>query len=153
MLNKKEEITVNLLLNWHKDIFGDTKEDIAGRFREYLVRVGNYIAPDWQEVKYLMHNLINFINTSKLNPAELSAIAHYRFESIHPFGDGNGRIGRLLMNYILWHNKYPMIIIEKKKRQAYYKALQKGEDSFLKYFIKLYLKTHKKRIGCLQKDK
>src|SRR3989344_4724764 len=64
--NKKEEITVNLLLNWHKDIFGDTKEDIAGRFRKYLVRVGNYIAPDWQEVKYLMHNLINFINTSKL---------------------------------------------------------------------------------------
>ena len=125
MLNKKEEITNDLLLKWHKDIFGETKTELAGKYRSYLVRVGNYIAPDWQDIKHLMNNLIKFIDNSKLNPVELSAIAHYRFETIHPFGDGNGRVGRLLMNHILWHNKYPMIIIEKKKRLAYYKALQK----------------------------
>ncbi len=145
MLNKKEDITINLLLKWHKDIFDETKTEISGKFREYLVRVGNYIAPDWQDVNKLIHQLIKFIHNSKLNPVELAARSHFKFESIHPFGDGNGRIGRLLMNYILWHNKYPMIIIEKKKRQAYYRALQKGEEGFLKYFLRLYLKIHKKR--------
>ena len=146
MLNKKEIVTDNILLKWHKEIFGETKAEIAGKYREYLVRVGDYIAPDWQDVKRLMNDLVDFIDKSKLNPVELSAITHHKFESIHPFGDGNGRIGRLLMNYILWYHKYPMVIIEKKKRQAYYRALQKGEEGFLKYFIRLYLKVHKKRI-------
>ncbi|AJF62282.1 MAG: hypothetical protein QT11_C0001G0125 [archaeon GW2011_AR20] len=147
MLKKKESITNDLLLKWHKNIFGETKKEIAGKYREYLVRVGDYIAPDWQDVKNLMSNLVKSINKSKSNSVELAARAHYKFESIHPFGDGNGRIGRLLMNYILWYNKYPMMIIEYKKRQAYYKAFPRGEEYFVKYFVKLYLKVNNKRIG------
>ncbi|TAL47422.1 Fic family protein, partial [archaeon] len=100
MLKTGEKISESLLLGWHKDIFGATKPDIAGRFRNYLVRVGMYIAPDWRDVKKLMEGLVKFSNELGFNPAELSARAHYRFEKIHPFGDGNGRIGRLLMNYI-----------------------------------------------------
>ncbi|MBI2499072.1 Fic family protein [Candidatus Woesearchaeota archaeon] len=145
-LEKKEKITIHLLLKWHKEIFSETKQDIAGKFRDYLVRVGNYIAPDWQEIEKLMKQLINFMNKTKINPVELAAKAHYRFEKIHPFGDGNGRIGRLLMNYILWHSKYPMLIIEYKKRNLYYKALQKNEEQFVNYFIRKYLKIHKKRM-------
>jgi Fic family protein len=146
MLDKREKISNNLMLKWHKDIFGETKPDISGKYRNYLVRVGDYVAPDWQDVKELMNKLVLFINQSKLNPVELSARAHYRFESIHPFGDGNGRIGRLLMNHILWHDKYPMLIIEYKKRRSYYKALQKGEEGFLNYFLRRYLSVHKKRV-------
>ena len=149
MLEKKEKITNNLILMWHKEIFGQTKSDISGIYRDYLVKVGDYLAPDWQDVKSLMNDLINHINdkkNQKINPVELSARAHYRFEKIHPFGDGNGRIGRLLMNYILWHNKYPMLIIEYKKRKSYYKALKKSEDEFVKYFIRRYVTVHKKRL-------
>src|SRR3989344_7800614 len=103
MLKKKEEITNALLLEWHEEMFGMTKSDIAGKFRDYLVRVGPYLAPDWQEVKKMMNELISFISNNKhMNSVELSARAHYKFEKIHPFGDGNGRIGRLLMNNILW---------------------------------------------------
>ena len=94
MLNKKEKMSNKLILKWHKDIFRETKQDIAGKFRKYPVRVGNYIAPHWKEVKPSMNKLIEFVNKSKLNPVELVARAHYKFESIHPFGDGNGRIGR-----------------------------------------------------------
>ena len=147
MLNRKEKITNILLLRWHKEIFGETKSDIAGRYRDYLVRIGPHLAPDWQEINHLMNNLIEFINKDKINPVELSARAHYIFEKIHPFGDGNGRIGRLLMNNILWHSGYPMLIIEYKKRKSYYKALQKDEDGFVRYFLRRYLSIHRKRYA------
>jgi len=149
ILKNKEKITNPLLLRWHKEIFGETKQDMAGKYRDYLVGVGSYIPPDWQEVRTLMNQLINFINKNKLkmNSVELAARAHYRFESIHPFGDGNGRIGRLLMNHILWHNEYPILIIEYKKRGSYYKALQSGEEGFLNYFLRRYLAAHYKKKG------
>jgi Fic family protein len=130
MLAKKEEITEELFLNWHKEIFQESKPDIAGRFRDYLVTVGSYLAPDWQDIDKLLKELISFVNESifdKMNPVELSARVHFKFVKIHPFGDGNGRIGRLLMNYILWYSGYPMIIIEEKRRKFYYKALKKDE--------------------------
>jgi len=146
MLKNNEKITKELLLEWHKNVFGETKQDIAGKFRDYLVRVGPHLAPDWQDVGELVKNLIEFINKNKkMNPVELAGRAHYQFEKIHPFGDGNGRIGRLLMNFILWYNKYPMLIIEYKKRKSYYKALQKDEEHFVSYFIRKYLIVHKKR--------
>jgi len=148
MLKKNEKITNGLLLKWHRDIFGETKPDIAGKFRDYLVRIGPHLAPDWQDVENLMKGLIEFVRKNKkMNPVELSGRAHYQFEKIHPFGDGNGRIGRLLMNFILWHNKYPMIIIEYKKRKSYYKALQKDEEGFVSYFLRRYLSVHKKKYA------
>ncbi len=149
MLNHRVEISNDLLLSWHKGMFGDTKKDIAGKYRDYHVRVGPYRAPDWQDVKKLMNEFIRFVNSEKRNLVELSAIAHYRFEKIHPFGDGNGRIGRLLTNYILWHNGHPMLIIEYKKRKSYYRALQRGEEGFTRYFIRRYLSVHKGR--CTEK--
>ena len=146
MLKNNEGITEELLLKWHKNIFKDTKSDIAGKFRDYLVRVGLHIAPDWQDVEKLMKDFFKFIQENKkMNSVELSARAHYKFEKIHPFGDGNGRIGRLLMNNILWGSDYPMLIIEYKKRKSYYKAIQKDEDHFVSYFIRRYLAVHKKR--------
>ncbi len=145
ILDKPEKISKELLFKWHKSIFGETKPDIAGRFRDFSVRVGPYRAPDWQDMKRLMSSLFNFLKEERLNPVELAARAHYRFEKIHPFGDGNGRIGRLIMNRILWHKGYPMIIIEHSKRQSYYKALQRNEDGFVNYFLRRYLTIHKKR--------
>ncbi|MBI4440339.1 Fic family protein [Candidatus Woesearchaeota archaeon] len=147
MLNKKEKLDEELLLRWHKEVFRETKSDIAGEYRDYLVRVGPYVAPDWQDIKGLMKGLVEHINKKKGNPFELAATAHYRFEKIHPFGDGNGRIGRLLMNHILWHSGYPMLIIEYKKRKSYYKALQKPEEGFVKYFTRRYLTAHRKRLS------
>jgi Fic family protein len=146
MLEKKVKIANQAILSWHKQIFGESKPDIAGKYRNYSVRVGNYIAPDWRAVKKLTNWLIKLVNRTKINPVELSARVHYRFEKIHPFGDGNGRIGRLLVNHILWHNGYPMIIIEFKTRSSYYRALQRDEERFVDYFLRKYLSVHKKRI-------
>ncbi|HHE36403.1 MAG TPA: Fic family protein [Candidatus Woesearchaeota archaeon] len=147
MLEKKERLSLNLILKWHKKLFKETKPDIAGRIRDYNVKVGFYKAPDWQDLKKLLRKMILFYNENKrMNPVELAARTHYKFEKIHPFGDGNGRIGRIIMNHILWHNKYPILIIEYKKRKAYYKALQKDEDKFFAYFARRYLKTYERYV-------
>lgn len=146
MLKTQEKLSKKLLLEWHENIFRETKPDLAGRFRNYLVRVGPYVAPDWRNVEKLIRQLVAFVNESNLNSVEVAARAHYMFEKIHPFGDGNGRIGRLLMNYILWKNGYPMLIIEYKKRKSYYKALQRTEEGFVTYLIRRYLSVHKKRM-------
>lgn len=144
MLEKEKPIVNSLLMEWYKNIFSPTKSELAGKCRNYNVRVGSYIAPDYSEVSRLMNQMMKFIknNQHEINPVELAAIAHYRFEKIHPFGDGNGRIGRLLMNNILWFSKYPILIIEYNKRNAYYNALSRGEDGFTNYFLKTYLRVH-----------
>ena len=147
VLDDKNSIDIPTILKWHIDIFGSTKEDIAGKFRKYLVSVGAYVAPDWQDVEELMKEFSLFLRKNGTNPVEFAARAHYRFEKIHPFGDGNGRIGRLILNHILWHNGYPMIIIEYKKRRAYYRALEKDEEGFVKYFLRRYFTAHKRRLG------
>ena len=144
MISKKRKITNKLILEWHYEIFKETKKDIAGEYRHYGVLVGNYRAPDWQDIKKLMNDFIKFVSV-KMNPVELAARLHYRFEKIHPFGDGNGRVGRLLVNHILWWNKYPMLIIEYKKRKSYYIAFDREEDGFVNYFIRRYIAVHKKR--------
>jgi Fic family protein len=146
MLKTKENLSERLFLDWHENIFRETKPDIAGRFRSYPVRVGSYVAPDWHKVETLIKQLTVFVNESSLNSVEVAARAHYMFEKIHPFGDGNGRIGRLLMNHVLWKNGYPMLIIEYAKRKSYYKALERTEEGFVSYFIRRYLAVHKQRL-------
>jgi len=147
MLNK-ESFNTRLILKWHNELFRGTKHDLAGKFREYRVSVGDYIAPDWQEVVSLIHAIMNFYNENQnMHPVELAARMHYRFEKIHPFGDGNGRVGRLIINYILGHSGYPMLIIEYKKRTSYYKALDKSENDFFNYFARRYLAAHKKYLS------
>jgi Fic family protein len=146
MLQIKENVSETLLLKWHESTFKETKPDIAGRFRDYAVRVGPYVAPDWRNIGKLVEQLVAFANNAAINPVEVAARAHYMFEKIHPFGDGNGRVGRLLMNFILWKNGYPMLIIEYKKRESYYKALERTEEGFTNYFIRRYFAVHKNRL-------
>jgi len=143
VLNFKGELTTKAILEWHREIFGETKPDIAGKFRDYLIRVGSYVAPDWQDVKKLVGGLIKWNRNQVLNPVEHAARLHYRFEKIHPFGDGNGRIGRLLIIHALKKGRYPLVNIEYKKRKSYYKALTRDENYFLKYFIRTYISFNK----------
>lgn len=147
-INEKSWLSSDMLLRWHKEVFSDTKQDIAGRFRDYLVRVGNYRAPDWQEVNKLMEEFFGWLkkNKKKVHAVELAARAHYKFEKIHPFGDGNGRIGRLIIAYMLRKGNYPLLIIEYKKRKSYYHALSKSENDFLNWFIRRYVSAHRRYL-------
>ncbi len=78
-------------------------------------------------------------NKNKLHPFALATIFHHKFEKIHPFYDGNGRTGRMLMNYILMSKDYPPLIYLKRKRSEYLKELNKADKSDLTDFsVKFY---------------
>ena len=143
VLQERKELSSPMLLQWHRALFGETKGDIAGTFREYSVRVSGYRAPDWQDLPQLLDDYFKWYTPSKdvLHPIELAARMHYRFEKIHPFGDGNGRIGRLIIVYILTRANCPILVIEHKKRKSYYHALEKDEYHFLQYVIRRYLRA------------
>ena len=103
------------------------------------------------ELETELKEFFDWYNKSKdkLNPVELAALVHLKFVTIHPFGDGNGRISRLMMNFVLHKNNYPMMNIEYVNRNAYYNALErsqisKKENIFMHYFIKRYLKEYSK---------
>ena len=141
----RKPISRAYLLKLHKELFEVTKPDIAGRLREHHVKVGTYIAPDWQDLKKLMKEYIKWLSTFQKNmhPVERAARAHYKFEKIHPFADGNGRVGRLIIATILKQSAYPILTIDYRKRKSYYNAFQKDEQYFVQYFIRRYLSEFK----------
>ena len=104
----------------------------AGAYRDCRVRIGSsrHIPPDPAVLPSMMQSHIDSIRNAlygadKIHPILSAAALHADFESIHPFEDGNGRIGRLLMNMVLlWHG-YPPCVIDFGDRDIYYRALEK----------------------------
>jgi len=89
--------------------------------------IHEYASPEETPAK--MQELIDWYRTNEMtmHPVRLAAEFHYHFVSIHPFDDGNGRVARLLMNYILMKKNYPPIIIKSDDKEAYLTALQKAD--------------------------
>jgi cell filamentation protein, protein adenylyltransferase len=151
MIKDKGELTLNKVLEWHKMLMKDTKPKIAGKIRNHRVKIsGSKFVPSFSSiVKTLLKDFFKWYNqNNKLNPVELAALVHLKFVTIHPFTDGNGRISRLMMNFVLNKNKYPLMNIEYKNRTSYYNSLVKSqvkkEDlTFLKWFFKNYIKQNK----------
>jgi Fic family protein len=95
---------------------------------------------DPMETPALMSDLINWFreeeSKSQLHPVVLAAMLHYKFVRIHPFDDGNGRISRLLMNYVLFKNNLPPIVIKTENKRNYLSALNKADSGDIESFIK-----------------
>ena len=136
----------------------------AGRYKtrpnSVITRYGDhfgYASPE--ETPALMADLVDWYNEEEkkgeLSPVELAALFHYRYIRIHPFEDGNGRMARLMVNYILLRHNWPMIVVRNRNKQEYLEALHKTDivvgtipsvganatikqiSYFLKYFEKL----------------
>ena len=159
MMAYKGALSIGIMLAWHRELFRETKPDLAGKIRDYGVYITNttFRPPGALEVQTYVLEFFRWYNReeSGINPVELAALAHLKFETIHPFGDGNGRVGRLIMNFVLYKNGYPMIDIKYQDRKGYYHALErsqtkKDEGIFIQWFFKKYLKDNQ---GYLAKSK
>jgi Fic family protein len=155
MLAYKKEITVPTVLYWHKQLFQDTKPDTAGKIRQHPMGISGskFLLPYPIELDFLLRDFFDWYHENKktLHPVRLAGLTHLKFVTIHPFGDGNGRLSRLLMNYVLHKNGYPMLIIPYSQRKSYYTALErsqlkKDENIFIRWFFKRYLKEYKQYV-------
>jgi len=137
----KRTISHGAILSLHKIIAGDVMDQgTAGRYRTIAVRVGGYVPPPPGDVSGLMFELLAWWNkeAASMSPVLSSAIVHYRFESIHPFADGNGRTGRALALWEFYrrgfdtHHIFSVDEFYWEDRPRYYAALdavrREGED-------------------------
>lgn len=134
--NLKKGINKKFILGLHGLLKKDVTED-AGKFRDGQVYVGNFVPIKASMVEAEINNLISWCSKNRnLHPLELAAVFHCNFERLHPFFDGNGRIGRLLLNFILLKNNYPLIIIQNKNKRRYYNALRRADNGNCLYMVK-----------------
>ena len=150
-LRYKKDLSLQTILMWHKKLFEETKPDIAGRVRTYQVAISGsrFMPPSPVEVQPLLREFFRWYNRNKpsMHPVELAAGVHLRFVTIHPFADGNGRMSRLLMNFVLHRNGYPPLNIPYEGRRGYYNALERSQvkesdSTFIQWFFKRYLKEY-----------
>ena len=127
---KEAELSKDIMLFLHKMLISNIRDDIAGRFRKEgeWVRVGKHIAADPADVERLLTEMfITYTADTKSNIVKRIALFHLTFENIHPFCDGNGRIGRVANNYILIREGYSPINIAFTNRAEYYSAFKEFE--------------------------
>ena len=154
------ELTQDLIVLLHQMLIGGIDDEIAGRFRrsgEY-VRVGTHVAPGPERVEPLMAAALRDY-ASDLDSYFLDKVAlfHLRFETVHPFCDGNGRMGRVLINFQLYQLGLPPVIIRDKDKDIYYQAfrdyLERSRCQTMERILALaLLESMHKRLSYLRGD-
>ncbi len=144
--NSERQMSENFIRQLHHTLLREDykvyRESDTGVVTSYTVHAGQYktrpnsvITATGERFEYaspeetpaLMYDLIEWYKEEEikkeLTPIQLASVFHYRYIRIHPFEDGNGRIARLLVNYILRRHNYPMIVVKTKNKQHYLNAL------------------------------
>jgi Fic family protein len=155
MLNYKKDLSFNAVLYFHKKIFEGTKPDIAGIIRSHQVAIAGsrFMPPFPAEIYPLLMEFFSWYDKNKntIHPVQLAALVHLKLVTIHPFTDGNGRISRLMMNFVLYKYGYPMLNIPYERRTGYYNSLERSQtkqddNKFLQWFFKRYLAENKRYL-------
>ncbi len=158
---KEQEISLEVILLLHKMLISNIRDDVAGRFRkdnEY-VRVGNHIAPNSNEVVDRLEKMLAGYNAaSHENIIKRIAKLHFAFEYTHPFCDGNGRISRVINNYLLIREGFVPINIKFIDRKKYYEAFnefdEKGLAAIMEEIVgKALTNSYHKRLAYLEGKK
>jgi Fic family protein len=158
---KEQELTLDVMLSLHKMLISNIRDDIAGRFREgdERVRVGSHIAPHAQEIiERLKTMLAEYNANSHESIVKRIAKLHLAFEYTHPFIDGNGRIGRVLNNYLLIREGFVPINIKFIDRAKYYDAFkefdEKDKTQIMEEIVaKALTNSYHKRLAYLEGKK
>src|SRR3989344_2734860 len=126
------DLNEDFILKIHFIILKNISERFAGKYRETNVRIfgSDVKLPNYFLVSQLMKKLIYWYKKNKKNyhPFEMAILISMKLVTIHPFVDGNGRVSRLVMNFLLNKKKYPWINIYTKQRQRYLESVRKAND-------------------------
>lgn len=132
-LEYKGNLTKSFILEIHKKLMHNILWKAAGRFREVnvYIRGVDMLPPPHHMVGSEFKKLVNWHakNKRKYHPVVAAAYFHAAFESIHPFRDGNGRTGRLVLNFMLRKDGFPMIDIKNRDKERYYKSLYESQKN------------------------
>jgi len=158
---KEHELDLELILMLHKMLLLNIREDAAGRFRNdnEWVGVGSYVAVDPKEVPQRLQTMLAEYNANiSENIIKRIARLHLTFEHIHPFIDGNGRIGRALNNYLLIREGFVPINIKFIDRKMYYRAFKEfdanGKTETMEEIVgKALTNSYHKRLAYLEGKK
>jgi len=133
LLNSSEDISHELIIKIHSELLENIDARKGYRKEDIHVFKSNFDATPAPYIKTDLDLLLKWYkeNQNKLHPLVLAVIFHHKFEKIHPFMDGNGRTGRILLNYILMRNNYPPLIIHKKTRADFLEVMRKADKSNL----------------------
>ncbi|MCJ7731701.1 Fic family protein [Candidatus Bathyarchaeota archaeon] len=146
----KRSLRVQDILLLHQIIMKGIEKD-AGRFRTAEIRIAgaDFTPPPAYDVPHLITQLVDWynMNPDELRPIELAAILHYKLVYIHPFHDGNGRVSRLLMNFALIRNGYPLASILNVDRKKYYDVLKKADNGILVPFVSFVAASVERSLG------
>jgi Fic family protein len=126
---KREALTEWQIKNIHALVRRGISDKDAGRYREGNVVIGgaSMVPPDAIHLPQEMAALIAWYDSANaMHPVERAAELHTRFVKVHPFIDGNGRTGRLLLNFELMKSGYPPAVIRAQDRQTYYRVLDEA---------------------------
>jgi Fic family protein len=156
--SKQQELNFDVILSLHKMLLSNIRDDVAGRFRKdnEHVRVGSHIAPKPEEIIPRMEKIITeYKSASHENIIKRIARFHLAFEYTHPFCDGNGRIGRVINNYLLIREGFVPINIKFIDREKYYDAFkefdEKGKVSIMEELVgKALTNSYHKRLAYLE---
>lgn len=150
----KGDLTELFILKLHSIILKDISLKFAGRYRENPVRIfkSDVTFPDYEKVPQLVGNLVYWykLNKSKMHPFELAVVFSMKLVSIHPFVDGNGRISRLIMNFLLKKKGYPWINIYMKQRSEYLKAVRKANDEQYRPIVEFSIKSLRENLASFK---
>lgn len=155
MLEHEKDLSLQICLFWNKLLLEETKPDIAGKIRNHQVAISQskFMPPMPSELDFLLKDFFDWYNKNKnkLHPVVLAGLVHLKFVTIHPFSDGNGRISRIMMNFVLNKYNFPMLNIEYNNRNSYYHALERSQikkqnNIFVQWFLKRYLKEYQRYL-------
>ncbi len=133
LTNQKPDFNQELIIKIHDLLIDNIDERRGYRTHEIRVFKSRFNASPAKYVVTDMDVLFKWYNQfkNKLHPVILTGLFHQKFEKIHPFSDGNGRTGRIIMNYLLLINDFPPIIVRKKRRADYLQVLSKADKANL----------------------
>jgi prophage maintenance system killer protein len=151
LFKKKPKLSLEMIEKTHDGLLKNI--DKRKGYRTYDLRIlgepfkpspGRYVKAD---IRLLLkwHDK----NKKKIHPLALAILFHHKFENIHPFADGNGRTGRILMNLILLKNEYPPLIISETLREEYLQVMSKADQEIKKDLFSTKMKNYQSLVYFL----